>query len=220
MSVSAGVACFPDDGRTKDELVAVADRALYQVKPGPGRARHARRSVPAGARRDGPRAARSDGPGRACWRRSSAGRRRCSARPMASSTCSTATTSGSCSASVQASSTICGHRHERRRGRRRPDRRDRSTAGVDDYDTWTGRSAHCRPACRATIGVPLTSGGLWSACSDSPPVIAAGAAGPRHRDARQLREAGLDRARQRPLVDVAQRGALYDPTTGLPTASC
>ncbi len=33
VTVSAGVACFPDDGRTKDELVAVADRALYQIKP-------------------------------------------------------------------------------------------------------------------------------------------------------------------------------------------
>ncbi|HJW23205.1 MAG TPA: GAF domain-containing protein, partial [Candidatus Limnocylindrales bacterium] len=34
VTVSAGVACFPDDGRSKDELVAVADRSLYLVKPG------------------------------------------------------------------------------------------------------------------------------------------------------------------------------------------
>jgi diguanylate cyclase (GGDEF)-like protein len=31
-SVSVGVACFPDDGRTLDALAARADRALYQAK--------------------------------------------------------------------------------------------------------------------------------------------------------------------------------------------
>jgi diguanylate cyclase (GGDEF)-like protein len=31
-SVSIGVACFPDDGRTLDSLAARADRALYQAK--------------------------------------------------------------------------------------------------------------------------------------------------------------------------------------------
>jgi diguanylate cyclase (GGDEF)-like protein len=36
VSISAGVACYPEDGRTKDELVAVADRALYLVKPDRG----------------------------------------------------------------------------------------------------------------------------------------------------------------------------------------
>ena len=34
VTVSAGVACFPDDGHTKDELMAVADRSLSIVKPG------------------------------------------------------------------------------------------------------------------------------------------------------------------------------------------
>jgi diguanylate cyclase (GGDEF)-like protein/PAS domain S-box-containing protein len=33
VSVSVGIACFPADGRTKDELVVAADRALYLVKP-------------------------------------------------------------------------------------------------------------------------------------------------------------------------------------------
>ena len=33
VTISAGVACYPEDGRSKDELVAVADRALYLVKP-------------------------------------------------------------------------------------------------------------------------------------------------------------------------------------------
>ena len=38
VTVSVGVACFPDDGRTKDALVAVADRALYLAKPASPRA--------------------------------------------------------------------------------------------------------------------------------------------------------------------------------------
>jgi diguanylate cyclase (GGDEF)-like protein len=32
ISVSVGVACFPEDGRTLDALAARADRALYQAK--------------------------------------------------------------------------------------------------------------------------------------------------------------------------------------------
>ena len=32
MTVSFGVATFPSDGRTGDELIAAADRALYQAK--------------------------------------------------------------------------------------------------------------------------------------------------------------------------------------------
>jgi diguanylate cyclase (GGDEF)-like protein len=31
-SVSIGVACFPDDGRTLDALATRADRALYEAK--------------------------------------------------------------------------------------------------------------------------------------------------------------------------------------------
>ena len=33
VTISIGVACYPDDGRTKDVLVGVADRALYLAKP-------------------------------------------------------------------------------------------------------------------------------------------------------------------------------------------
>ena len=36
VSISVGVACYPSDGRTKAELVAIADRALYLVKPDRG----------------------------------------------------------------------------------------------------------------------------------------------------------------------------------------
>ena len=100
------------DGRTKDELVEVADRALYLVSrtgarstqpsatPICGRSTRRRSRCSIGRTRTG------------CWRRSSPGRRR-SARPMRGSTCSTPTASGSCSASVQAPSPTAGHRHER-----------------------------------------------------------------------------------------------------------
>ena len=33
VSISVGVSCYPDDGRSKDALVAVADRAMYLAKP-------------------------------------------------------------------------------------------------------------------------------------------------------------------------------------------
>ncbi|MBA2381484.1 MAG: GAF domain-containing protein, partial [Chloroflexi bacterium] len=33
VAISAGVACYPDDGQTKDELVAAADQSLYLAKP-------------------------------------------------------------------------------------------------------------------------------------------------------------------------------------------
>src|SRR5438045_3780559 len=34
VTISVGAACCPDDGRTKDALVDMADRALYLAKPG------------------------------------------------------------------------------------------------------------------------------------------------------------------------------------------
>ena len=33
VSISVGVSCYPEDGRSKDALVAVADRAMYLAKP-------------------------------------------------------------------------------------------------------------------------------------------------------------------------------------------
>ena len=37
VGISAGVACYPDDGQTKDALVAAADDALYHAKPSSSR---------------------------------------------------------------------------------------------------------------------------------------------------------------------------------------
>ncbi len=96
--------------------------------------------------------------------------------------------------------------------------RDGRPITIDDYDTWTGRSARMPAATfGAIVGVPLIAGrhavgvlGLASGHSGR-------RWGPRDVDAltsfAKLASIGLDNAR---LVDVAQRGALYDGTTGLP----
>jgi diguanylate cyclase (GGDEF)-like protein/PAS domain S-box-containing protein/putative nucleotidyltransferase with HDIG domain len=38
LSLSIGIACFPTDGRTRPELLAIADQAMYTAKRGTGRA--------------------------------------------------------------------------------------------------------------------------------------------------------------------------------------
>jgi diguanylate cyclase (GGDEF)-like protein len=95
------------------------------------------------------------------------------------------------------------------------------TAGpvaVDDYDAWTGRSSTIPVgSVGAVVGVPLMSAGRVVGVLG----LASGdlhrSWGQREVDAltsfAQLASIALDNAR---LVDAAQRGALYDPTTGLP----
>jgi diguanylate cyclase (GGDEF)-like protein len=89
---------------------------------------------------------------------------------------------------------------------------------VDDYDAFSAKLGFVPPGqLGAVVGVPLSSGGhvvgvigLASASSDRP-------FREREIDAlsrfAQLASIAIDNAR---LVDVAQRGALYDQTTGLP----
>ena len=89
---------------------------------------------------------------------------------------------------------------------------------IDDYDAYVRRAGIVPPRMLgAVVGVPLSSGdqvvgviGLASASAER-------TFRDREIDAltrfAQLASIALDNAR---LVDVAQRGALYDPTTGLP----
>ena len=89
---------------------------------------------------------------------------------------------------------------------------------IDDYDAWSGR-ANALPSGMfgAVVGVPLTTAGRVVGVLG----LASGATerrwGPREIGAltsfAQLASIALDNAR---LVDEAQRGALYDLTTGLP----
>ncbi|MEA2608994.1 MAG: hypothetical protein QOJ75_1237, partial [Chloroflexota bacterium] len=96
--------------------------------------------------------------------------------------------------------------------------REGKPVAVDDYDAWSQRAGDMPTSVfGAVVGVPLTSGGRVVGVIG----LASGSLdrtfGPREIAAlsrfAQLASIALDNAR---LVDAAQRGALYDPTTGLP----
>ena len=96
--------------------------------------------------------------------------------------------------------------------------RERRAIAVDDYDTWSERARTCRRRVfGAVVGVPLTSG------SGSIGVIGL-ASGTSERRFGELEIAALTRFAQLAsialdnanLFETAQRGALYDPITGLP----
>lgn len=220
VSVSAGVACFPEDGRTKDDLVAVADRALYQVKPADPQ--------------------RSDG--------ASADPYLQALDETALALLDNLDPSRLLDMIVSRATALLGTPHgyiylrepgddaitvrvgtgvfEGYLGRRMPLGEGLGgrvvTTGlplsIDDYDAWEGRSQTLPSGTfGSVVGVPLTSGGN---------VVGVLGLGSGHtarrwgsRDIEALTSFGklasiaLDNAR---LIDVAQRGALYDPTTGLP----
>ncbi len=220
VGASAGVACFPADGLTKDELVAVADQALYQIKP--------------------PDRARADGAAADHYLR---------AFDATAMTLLDQRDHGSLLATiVERATALLGTAHgylfllepdgeafETRHGTgafvdlvgfRMPAddglagevRRTRRPVLVDDYDAWPGRSAAMPIGCfGAVLGVPLTSGTEVIGVIG----IASGTAertfGPREVDAMtrfaQLASISLENAR---LSDALQHGALYDTTTGLP----
>jgi diguanylate cyclase (GGDEF)-like protein len=219
VTISAGVACYPEDGRTKDELVAVADRALYLVKP--------ERSVD--ARLTDPYLRALDETALALLDRDEP--------------------NGVLATILGRASAVLGtphgwvdlvdpdaHRLVLRVGTGMfADIQDESIAldegvggevvrtgqpfAVADYGAWAGRSATIAAGWQlgATIAAPLKSAGRVIGVLG----LAAGATA-RAWSARDLETVssfarlaaiGLENAR---LVDVAQRGALYDPTTGLP----
>jgi diguanylate cyclase (GGDEF)-like protein len=218
VTISAGVACYPEDGRTKDELVAVADRALYLVKP------------------DGPEteAGLADPYLRAL-------------DETALALLDRTDQDGLLGAIVARASALLGTPHAwidlvEPDGDRLVLRVgtgvfadllgshigiDEGIAGeiartgqpivVEDYDRWAGRPANPPVGLGATIAAPLRSTGRVVGVLG----LAAGHSGRRFSDRdvealtsfARLASIGLENAR---LVDVAQRGALYDPTTGLP----
>ena len=221
VTVSAGVACFPEDGGTKDELVTVADRALYQVKP-------------MGRRR-------SDGsladPYLRALDETALGLldhhdpERLLDAIMSRATSLLGTPHGYIylldpeddnTLVVRSGSGVFDGFHGRRMAI------DEGIAGrivtsgvplsIDDYDAWAGRSPSLpHGVFGSVVGVPLTSGGRVVG------VLGLGSGhstrrwGSRDIDALtsfgKLASIALDNAR---LIDAAQRGALYDPTTSLP----
>ncbi len=218
VTISAGVACYPEDGRTKDELVSVADRALYLVKP-------------ADPRLDSPLA---DPYLRALDETALALLDRTDQEGVLSTIVARATallgTPHACIDLVDPDtrrlvmrvgtgifSDQLGTAIGLDEGIGGEVARTGQPVVVDDYDRWAGRPATHQVGLGATMAVPLRSGGrvvgvLGLAAGEAPRTWSS-------RDVEaltsfaQLASIALDNAR---LVDVAQRGALYDPTTGLP----
>lgn len=222
VSVSIGVACFPDDGRTKDELVATADRSLYLIKPGEGR-----RSRDEMVLADPYLRALDDTALALLDRHDQAG---LLDTIVARATALLGTPHGY----VQLLESdgigvvlrhgtglfepLIGQPLPAGQGLAWAVLRDGRALTIDDYDGWAGRSDELRDlTVGAVVGVPLVSGGRAVGVLGA----ASGHTG-RHWSQREidaltsfakLASIGLDNAR---LMDVAARGALYDGTTGLP----
>ncbi len=220
VTVSAGIACFPDDGRTKDELVAVADRALYLVKqtehgrPDSGHADPYLRALDETAlalldHRDperlldaivGRAAALLGTPHGYIYLREP----------------------GNDEIVVRVATGLfqgyLGHQMALGEGLGGRIADTGQPMAIDDYDSWDGRSSTLPSGVfGSVVGVPLTSGervvgvlGLASGHAqrrwDRKDIDALTSFG-------KLASIAIDNAR---LIDVAKRGALYDPTTGLP----
>jgi diguanylate cyclase (GGDEF)-like protein len=220
VAISIGVACFPDDGITKDELVAVADRALYLVKP-------VDRGQGSGALADPYLRALDDTAIALLDRRDQDG---LLDTIIGRATALLGTPHGFIhllepdgSALVLRVGTglytsFLGMRMAPDEGLGGAVVSSGAAVAVDDYDVWPGRSPGLPPGVfGSVVGVPLTVGGRVVGALG----LSAGMVG-RHWGERdidaltsfaKLASIGLDNAR---LVDAAQRGALYDPTTTLP----
>ena len=220
VTISAGLACFPDDGLTKDELVAVADRALYQVKPIDARGTDGALADPYLRALDETALALLDHHDPDRLLDVIVGR----------AIALLGTPHGFLylreadedAIVVRVGTGLFDGYLGRRMGI------DEGLGGrvvttgsplaIDDYDTWEGRSPTLPSGTfGSVVGVPLTSGGRVVGVLG----LASGNSARRwgSRDIGALTSFGklasiaLDNAR---LIDVAQRGALYDPTTGLP----
>ena len=221
VSISVGVACFPEDGATKDDLVAIADQSLYMAKP-------SSRTGGTDSSRHDPYLAALDQTAIALMDRHDPDDLLETIMTRAAALLGTPhgyiyivepddqTLVVRHGIGVFAS--YLGYRLAATDGVGGMVVRERRAIAIDDYDAWTGR-ANDLPMSQfgSVVGVPLTSGtrvigviGLASGDVDrrfGEPEIAA-----LSRFA-QLASIALDNAN---LVETAQRGALYDPVTGLP----
>ncbi len=220
VTVSAGVACFPDDGRTKDDLVAVADRALYRGKPtDPGRL-DTEISEPYLQALDETALSLLDHHDPELLLDAIMGR----------AAVLLGTPHGYiylmdpddemlvCRTGSGIFKSYIGRRTANDEGLGGTVVTSGLALAIDDYDAWEGRSTSLPLGVfGSVVGVPLTSGGRVVGVLG----LASGHA-ERHFDGRdidaltsfsKLASIALDNAR---LIDVAKRGALYDPTTGLP----
>ena len=219
VTISAGVACYPDDGLTKDELVAVADRSLYLVKPAE-RGRPENLADPYLRALDETALALLD-------RRDQAGLLE---TIIERATALLGTPHGFIylmdpdgaelvlRVATGLFTEFVGLRMPPGEGLGGAVLQARQPVTVDDYDRWAGKSERVPGGTfGAVVGVPLMAGGRVVGVLG----LSSGATGrrwgSREIDAltsfAKLASIGLDNAR---LADVARRGELYDPKTGLP----
>ena len=234
VTVSVGIARFPEDARDKDGLVAAADRALYLAKPPTARAcpattRPATCTSPPSTRR---RSSCSSASSRAS----------CSPRSWSGPPASWASSTGSCTSSRvrtarTASSTSwpawasgCSRATRATACHAAPASAGRSSApGGPSSSMTTPSTRHARPTCRATAS------GRSARCPSRPATRCwASSASRRATPTRpfserevealarfgQLASIALDNARlfERAQTEVRRRAhaALHDPLTGLP----
>jgi diguanylate cyclase (GGDEF)-like protein/excisionase family DNA binding protein len=218
VSLSAGVARFPDDGRTKDELLGSADAALYLAKPS-SRARTETARDPYLAALDETAIALIDRLDPAALLETI----------LARAAALVGTPHGYIYLVDDEGGLVLRNGlglFERLLGFRLPSgtglagrvQRTGEPVVVDDYDAFEGRSPDLpRSTFGAVVGMPLTSGrkvvgvvglaaGVHDRRFDSREVAAL-------RRFAQLASIALDNAQ---LFEAAQRGVLYDPLTGLP----
>ncbi len=220
VTISIGVACFPDDGRRKDALVTVADRAMYLAKP-------AARSGD-GGQPDDPYLRALDETALALLDRRDSTTlletiltRACALLGTPHGYIYLAEPGGRELVLRHGTGLFAqgiGHRQSIDQGLGGEVYLTGRPVVVDDYEAYVRRAGIVpRDMLGAVVGVPLSSGdevvGVIGLASASAERLFRG----REVDAltrfAQLASIALDNAH---LVDVAQRGALYDPTTGLP----
>jgi diguanylate cyclase (GGDEF)-like protein len=221
VTISVGVACYPDDGETNDALVGLADRALYLAKP-------SGRSTRAPEAQIEPYLRALDETAIALLDRN--GPDDLLETILARATALLGTPHAFLNI-VEPGEDVLVLRHGTGLytdliGYRIPI--DRGLAGqvfrtgaplaVDDYESWSER-ANDLPAATfgSLVGVPLTTGGRVVGVLGLASGATARPWGPREINTltsfAQLASIALDNAR---LIDEAQRGAMYDTTTGLP----
>ena len=221
VTISVGAACCPDDGRTKDALVDMADRALYLAKP------EGRTAVGSQSPAD-PYLRALDETALALLDRHDS--TVLLETILTHATALLGTPHGYIYLAEPDESTLVvshgsgmftdfiGHRMTIDEGLGGQVFRTGAPLAVADYDTFPGRSPDMPIATFGSVmGVPLASGGKTVGVIGLASGTTNRAFGPRETHAlvrfAQLASIALDNSR---LFDAAQRGALQDPTTGLP----
>jgi diguanylate cyclase (GGDEF)-like protein len=221
VTISVGVACYPDDGQSKDALVGVADRALYLAKPSGRSGRVPETHLDPYLRALDETALALLDPNRQDDLLETI---------LTRATALLGTPHGFLylvepgeDALVVRYGTglygdLLGYRLPIDRGLGGHVFRTGLPLAIDDYDTWSGRATDLPTGVFGSVfGVPLTTAGRVVGVLGLSSGMSERRWGTREIETltsfAQLASIALDNAR---LVDEAQRGAMYDTTTGLP----